>query len=328
MHLVNHHLTERRPLAFYLAMEEWVARNVPAGDWLFTWSVDPTVIIGRNQLLDSEVDTEFCRRHHIDICRRKSGGGAVYADRGNLMVSLICKGSQDNVSETFSRYLTAMTGALRELGLNASSSSRNDILIDGRKVSGNSFCQLSGDVSVVHGTLLHTFDPEMMRGALTPSRQKLESHGVASVSSRVTAISEHLPGLTFRQLERYIVEALTEGRQLTLTAVDVAEIEQIEREYHSPDWLYGKNPRGSLKCNERIDGVGEISLYLSVGGGRIRNISFSGDYFETTDAEDALKDLLAGAEYSPESVRRLLGGLDIGRLIPGMTADRLTKMLF
>ena len=121
-------------LPFYLAMEEYVARHLVADDYFFMWQVEPTVIFGRNQLIDTEVDVEYCRANSIEMYRRKSGGGCVYADEGNIMLSYITPDT--NVNFTFNRYMLMVEHVLQKLGLDARTTGRNDILIDGYKVCG------------------------------------------------------------------------------------------------------------------------------------------------------------------------------------------------
>ena len=140
----------QQSLSYYLAVEEQVARQID-DDAFFVWQSDPTVIIGRNQVLEAEVNIEYCRDHNIEIVRRKSGGGCVYSDKGNIMISYISR--RGDVSAVFDRYLSALTACLSSLGLDAVRSDRNDVLVCGMKVSGNAFHQLP-DRSIVHGTLL------------------------------------------------------------------------------------------------------------------------------------------------------------------------------
>ena len=177
-----------RSLVFYLAMEEFVAREIE-GEAFFIWRVNPTVIIGRNQDLEAEVNMDYCREHGVEVVRRKSGGGCVYSDKGNIMISYIS--GRGDVSEVFERYLDMLTSCLRSLRLPAEKSGRNDILVDGRKVSGNAFHMLP-DRSIVHGTLLYSTDFDALEAAIRPPVEKLERHGVASVRQRVTNLSECL----------------------------------------------------------------------------------------------------------------------------------------
>lgn len=178
--------SERRSLAFYLAMEEFVAGKFE-DEAFFVWRVEPTVIIGRNQDLEAEVNIQYCNDHGVHIVRRKSGGGCVYSDLGNIMISYISR--RGDVSAVFDRYLSELAACLVSLGLQAEKSGRNDILIDGRKVSGNAFHQMP-DRSVVHGTLLYDTDMDALETAIRPPVEKLQRHGVPSVRQRVRNIAE------------------------------------------------------------------------------------------------------------------------------------------
>lgn len=218
-----------RSLVFFLAMEEYVARKIE-GDALFVWRVNPTVIIGRNQDLEAEVNLDCCRENRIEVVRRKSGGGCVYADKGNIMVSYVS--GRGDVTEVFGRYLDAVTDCLRSLGLDAEKSGRNDVLVGGRKVSGNAF-QMLPDRSIVHGTMLYSVDFDVLETAIRPPVEKLERHGIASVRQRVTNLSDHLDPQridSVEDLEEYMVRYFTDG-EVVLTMDDVAEIERIADSY-------------------------------------------------------------------------------------------------
>ena len=224
----------RRSLAFYLAMEEFVAREIE-GEAFFVWRVEPTVIFGRNQVLENEVNLEYCREHGVDIVRRKSGGGCVYSDLGNIMVSYISR--RGDVSEVFDRYMTALTEALRALGVPVEKSGRNDILLEGRKISGNAFHQLP-DRSIVHGTLLYSTDLEALTEAIRPPVEKLQRHGVESVRQRVMNLSEYVALMTESDdalkspeaLEEYLVEYFTDG-EIVLNENDLEKIKLITDTY-------------------------------------------------------------------------------------------------
>jgi lipoyltransferase/lipoate-protein ligase len=217
----------RRSLAFYLAMEEYVASAVE-DEAFFVWRVEPTVIYGRNQVLENEVNLEYCREHGVDIVRRKSGGGCVYSDLGNIMVSYVSR--RGEVSEVFDRYMTSLCDALRALGVPAEKSGRNDILVEGRKVSGNAFHQLP-DRSIVHGTLLYSTDLEALVEAIRPPVEKLQRHGVKSVRQRVMNLSEYVSAMqdpapelkSPESLEEYLVRYFTDG-EIHLSEQDVVKI--------------------------------------------------------------------------------------------------------
>lgn len=220
---------KERDLTFYLAMEDYIAGKIE-GEAFFVWRVAPTVIIGRNQDLEAEVNLDYCRRHGVKVVRRKSGGGCVYSDKGNVMMSYVSE--RGDVSSVFERYLSSLTACLRSLGLNAEKSGRNDVLVDGRKVSGNAFHQLP-DRSIVHGTLLYDTDFDALETAIRPPVEKLERHGVASVRQRVANLKTILTSsaaTSVEALEDYVSRFFTDGCIL-LTEDDVTEIEKMESHY-------------------------------------------------------------------------------------------------
>ena len=223
-----------RNLVFYLAMEEFVAEKFQ-DESFFVWQSGPTVIIGRNQDLEAEVNLGYCREYGVRVYRRKSGGGCVYSDKGNIMISYISR--RGDVSSVFDRYLSELTSCLNALGLDAERSGRNDILVAGKKVSGNAFHMLP-DRSIVHGTLLFSTDLDALEAAVNPPLEKLSRHGVASVRQRVRNLADYVSetGLlhealeSVETLEEHIVRSFCDG-EIVLTEGDVKEIEAIERGY-------------------------------------------------------------------------------------------------
>ncbi|MBO4577497.1 MAG: lipoate--protein ligase family protein, partial [Paludibacteraceae bacterium] len=167
-------LQENQPLAWYLEQEIRLAQTVTE-DLFFCWRVKPTVIFGRHQQREAEVNEAYCREHGINVVQRKSGGGCVYADEGNLMLSLI---STDTHSEqVFSRFMQTLAHVLQSLGLEAVTTAHNDILVGGRKVSGNA-CYALPNATIVHGTLLYDVNLDALEQAITPSEAKLQKHAV------------------------------------------------------------------------------------------------------------------------------------------------------
>lgn len=217
-------------------MEEYAARKLRLEeDVFFMWQVEPTVIFGRNQVIENEVNLDYCREHGIQFYRRKSGGGCVYADHSNVMMSYITR--SDEVTTTFNRYMQMVVEMLKELGLPATSTQNNDVLIDGRKVSGNAFYHLPG-YSIVHGTLLFDTNMQHMLHAITPPQTKLEAHGVKSVRQRITLLREHTD-LTIEEFQRFAVSRLC-NREYMLSDEEIAAINNIELDYLNPNFIYGK----------------------------------------------------------------------------------------
>lgn len=290
-----------RKVSFYLAMEEYVARRMPAGDYLFYWQVGPSVVFGRNQVIANEVDVAYCKGNGIGMFRRKSGGGCVYADMGNVMFSFVT--DSDNVGLTFNRYINMMVLMLRKMGVKASATGRNDIVVDGRKVSGNAFYHLPGR-SIVHGTMLYDTDMENMSRAITPPGDKLESKGVDSVRQRVALLKDYV-GMDVDAFKECVRRGLCDGRHV-LTPEDVARIEAIGRDvYLSPAFVQGKDPCHTVVRRRRIDGVGSVEASIEVKGGVVRSASLSGDFFAKGDVE-AMMGRLCGVRLCREAVSAAL----------------------
>ena len=224
---------ENRQLSFYLAMEEYVARHLQEPDCFFMWQVAPTVIFGRNQVVENEVNLDYCREHDIRVVRRKSGGGCVYADMDNLMLSMVTDG--DNVGFTFNRFVTMIQLALHKIGVSATSTAHNDIMIGDRKVCGTAFYQLPGR-SIVHSTMLYDTNMQHMLNAITPSAEKLEKKSIQSVRQRITLLKDHTP-LSLDEIKQKIRDTLCDG-ELVLTEEQVAGIEEIEQTYLKQDFIH------------------------------------------------------------------------------------------
>lgn len=217
---------EERRLSFYLAMEEYVARHVDGDDCFFMWQVSPTVIFGRNQLIENEVNVDFCHQHHIQIYRRKSGGGCVYADHDNIMLSMIATGA--DVGFAFNRFINMILLVFRKMAIEAVGTSHNDVMIGDRKVCGTA-CYHLANRSIVHSTLLYDTNMENMTQAITPSAEKLQKKGIQSVRQRITLLKDHT-ALNLEDVKQLIRQTLCEG-EYELTSAEVRIIEQMETEY-------------------------------------------------------------------------------------------------
>lgn len=308
-------------LPFYLAAEEYAAHELQE-DVFFVWQVSPTVIFGRHQVMGSEVNVDYCRRHGIAFYRRRSGGGCVYADRDNLMMSYVTSGGE--VERIFARYTGWVADMLRQLGLDATASQRNDILIDGRKVSGNAFYQTGGRC-IVHGTMLFDTNMEHMLGALTPSADKLKSKGVASVRSRITTLREHLD-ISLEAFKRHVRETLCDG-EVQLGEKEVREIERLAQAYLDPQFLEGNDPRHTVERAKRIEGVGLLSVSLELQHGRIADLWLKGDFLPLCDAREAMLERLQGVRPEAEELDRALEGCDAGRWILNLENEELKELL-
>ena len=223
---------KERHLSFYLAMEEYVARHVDEPEAFFMWQVGPSVIFGRNQVAQNEVNLDYCRQHDIRVYRRKSGGGCVYADQDNVMLSFIT--NQENVNFTFNRFVNMLLLVLHRMGIEAIGTEHNDVLIEDRKVSGTAFYHLPGH-SIVHATMLFDTNMQHMLNAITPSSEKLQRKGVESVRQRITLLKDHT-ALSIADFKTLVRQTLCRD-ELLLTSADMAAIEALERSYLRDDFI-------------------------------------------------------------------------------------------
>ena len=290
-----------RRLSFYLAMEEYVARTIDEDDLFFMWQVEPSVIFGRNQLIENEVNLDFCKKNGIKTYRRKSGGGCVYADMNNVMFSYVTK--DEAVGFTFNRYINMVVLVLQKLGVDARASGRNDVMIGDRKVSGNAFYHIPGR-SIVHGTMLYDTDMVNMVGAITPTDEKLLSKGVASVRQRIALLKDFI-SLDIEELKSFVRNNLCQG-ELTLNEEDVRGIEEIEKEYLTEEFVYGNNPKYTLVRKKRIETVGDIELRIEVKNRVIKGMAMLGDYFIVGDIDGDIINRLKGVELVRDALREAL----------------------
>ncbi len=338
---------EPRRLVFYLAMEEYLAAHLDSlfdgqsladGDKeaFFIWQVPPTVIFGRNQVMDAEVNMAYCKENGVRLFRRKSGGGCVYSDEGNIMLSYITSGT--DVAFTFDKYLQLLTLALNRLGLKAERSGRNDVLVDGKKVSGNAF-YLMPDKSIVHGTLLFNSDFGALESAITPSSAKIKSKGVASVRQHVTNLKPFLmssdnPSVQvladIESFKKYLCDFFCD-KTMELTPEQVNGIEEIEKTYLDPAFIEGRNNSYSMEFRKKIEDSGEFIVDLCLDGDRIKEIHLKGDYFllvPSADPDKLLNTRLAGCKNDKDSVSEALKGLGLDKYVMNLTEKELIDLIY
>lgn len=187
----------------YLQIEQDLVQRIQEST-LFTWVVAPTVIYGRHQLREQEVNEAYCAEHGIRVVQRQSGGGCVYADEGNVMVSYVSPSTHNQ--EVFDEFLAMLSGAFRQLGYDAVTTEHNDILVGGRKVSGTA-CYTTPTGTVVHASILYDVNLEALEQAITPTAEKLAKHAVQSVRQRVVNLRD-IKDLGSTQTFRQLVEKL------------------------------------------------------------------------------------------------------------------------
>ena len=300
--------------------------HFPESSYLFTWQLSPTVVMGRHQDAQLEIDQNFCKKEGIDIIRRKSGGGSVYADKGNIMTSLIT--GDGSVELLFKEYAQGMASCLNALGARVEVSGRNDIVLTGGgKICGNAFYHLSNR-NIVHGTMLYDTNIRLMSGALTPERAKLLSKGVKSVQSRVSLLKDTLSGIGIEELRRHIRTYLTNDT-IVLDENDIRAIREIEATYYDEQFLRGKSScrTSAPMCQARIEGCGTLTLRFETEGGTIKHVMLSGDYFELDDASAVFNTALAGCPFTKDALTKYASEHTPNRAIRGLSTDALCSLM-
>lgn len=311
-------------LPFFFAVEEYVARHFTDDDYFFIWTVNPTVMLGRNQLIESEVNISYCKAHDVNIFRRKSGGGCVYADRGCLQFSFII--NNDDVSSTFCEYMQVVADILKDAGVEAQLSGRNDILVDGKKVAGAAFYKVPNR-SVLHNTLLYQTNLEHLEGTLTPSDVKLASKGVKSVKQRVVNVGDYTH-LSIDEFIEFTRRNRCGDRSRKLTSEDFVEIEKIEKTLASDEFVYGKNPKYTIVKKHRFEGIGTFEALLEIKNDILMNVNIVGDYFLLGDIDHEILEPLRGVAFSREAVSAVFQDKDLSEVIRGMKLENLLRLFF
>lgn len=328
LYVDNHNL--HNP-ALNLAVEEYLIRNIaPEEELLLFYINEPSIIIGRNQNTIEEINVDYVREHHLHVVRRLSGGGAVYHDLGNLNFSFIAPNSPGNF-HNFLKFTAPVIDVLQSLGVPAELSGRNDIVVDGHKISGNAQ-YVAGPRMVSHGTLLYQSDLDQVGQALRVKPSKIESKGIKSVRSRVANITDWLAQpldiLGFRQqILRGIFQSEQDIPQYILTDQDWEGIRRLSEErYQTWEWNYGRSPAFNLRRETRYPG-GTIEALLEVENGCLRQIKFYGDFFGQRDVSE-LETLLTGCIYAPDALQKRIEQIEIGQYFSQYPAGELVAFLY
>ena len=296
---------------FNLACEEYVFSNLNDGDYLILWKSKNAVVIGKNQNPYAEIDMKAAENFNVDIARRATGGGTVYQDEGNLNYSFIIQPESDFDCMNY------VTEALKKLGIKAVLSGRNDIEIEGKKISGTAQRERNGKL-MVHGTLLIDSDLDRLNLLLTPDELKLKSKGIESVRSRVCNIREYRA-----VTENEIVQVLTAGMdEYIVSESETVNIREISEKYASWEFIFGTSPEFEYVKKLQLN-CGIVEFGAEIKQGRIVSCKFSGDYLGLKDAEE-IADGLAGCRFTKEEIDRVLSHYDIWLYFDNTTKEDLT----
>lgn len=321
-----------------LATEQYLMNNKHFDEpLLLFYYEEPCIIVGRNQNTLEEINQKYVQDNNIRVTRRLSGGGAVYQDLGNLCFSFVVDSNSEDFGD-FKSFTKPIVDALHKMGATtAEVSGRNDILVDGKKFSGNAMYTRNGK-TFSHGTLMLNVDLDVVSHALNVPADKIASKGIKSVRSRVTNLRPFLSKEyqdidvpTFRDIllkELFGVDNLTEikDREYVVTADEQKEIDKLyEQYYNNWDWVYGNSPEFTVKKRQHFD-YGTIDARLNVADGKIKNIKFYGDFFGPEDVT-ALADKLTGIKYDRDDLQKALADVELSKYFVGISQEQLIDLL-
>lgn len=308
---------------FNLASEEYLLKQKD-GFYLYLWINAPSVIVGVNQNAFKEVNLDYTAKQGIKVVRRLTGGGAVYHDLKNVNYTVIAPYHESQ--NLYKEFSAPVIEYLASLGVKAEFSGRNDILVDGKKISGNAQTVYNGRV-MHHGTLLFDTDTSVLSCALNPNKLKIESKGINSVRSRVVNIKDCLknPITVYEFLNGLAQIFLKNAEPYEFAEQDIQAINKLcDEKYSTYEWNIGRSPKGKISFEDRFD-FGILTITLDTKDGMIENVNVYGDFFSKKDVK-GLAEKLNGVRFEKNSVRDAL--VNVSEYIDGANADIIVDKLF
>jgi lipoate---protein ligase len=315
---------------FNLALEEYVLKNFSIEeDIIFLWQNTPTIVVGNNQNTIEEINMPFVNEKKIKVVRRLSGGGAVYQDLGNLNFTFLMS-LEKPANLEIKKFALPVVEALNKLGVPAELTGRNDITVEGKKISGNAQ-RLFRNKLLHHGTLLFDTDLEVMAKVLQVGLDKIQSKGIKSIRSRVTNIKPYLAKQkTILEFRESILSELFQGEKINqyfLNEDDLREINQLVKDKYSTwEWNFGYSPPYSIKNSRRFPG-GKVELFLDVEKGIIKNCQIFGDFLSLCDISEIEKEIQNKC-YRSETIKETLTNFNLKHYFGDISLQEIMGVFF
>lgn len=284
-----------------IATEEFVLKNINE-NILMLWQSEPSVIVGKHQNTLAEVNLGFVTTEKIPVIRRISGGGTVYHDAGNINYTLITSEKNRERLIDFRKFLQPVIEFLQTLGITAEFEGKNNLVVGGKKISGNSAHVFKNRV-MHHGTLLYSSNLDILDKAIHPEKLNIKDKAVQSVRASVGNVREFIEeSITIKefsvQLQDFMIKYYNIDQHIKLSKDQISEINTLATEkYKTWNWNFGYSPSFSLDNHD-----GDYSLRLIVKNGQIVEIEFS----ENFDSHHELKIALTGIEHQSERMKSVL----------------------
>ncbi|MDP1418328.1 lipoate--protein ligase [Peribacillus simplex] len=314
-----------------LAIEEYALKHLNIDETYLLFYINrPSIIIGRNQNTIEEINADYVDENGITVVRRLSGGGAVYHDLGNLNFSFITRDDGDSF-HNFKKFTQPVVETLEKLGIHAELSGRNDILAEGKKISGNAMFSTKGRM-FSHGTLLFQSEMDHIVSALKVKKDKIESKGIKSIRSRVGNIADFLKEpMSVEEFRSFLLQNIFKDSgkvtEYVLTEMDWEKIHKISEErYQNWEWNYGKSPKFNLQNSHRF-AVGSVDIRLEVNRGIIENCKIYGDFFGVGEIAD-IEQKLTGTRYEKEAIGSVLDEIDVRHYFGNVTKEEILALIY
>ena len=302
---------------FNMALDEFCLENIVRDEpYFYLWRNRPSVIIGLNQNAWSEVNLGYLRERGITLARRVTGGGAVYHDLQNLNYTII--GASPSP--------TPVVEALRSLGVPAELTGRNDIFVEGRKVSGYAR-RVSKSQEIIHGTLMYDVDLDTLTHVLDTPESKMRAKGIESVKSRVANLKEYLPGFSSLDEVQAALQGILSGgdSEMELSEDQLAEVRTMaEEKFSTWEFLYGRSREADLSRTAKLP-CGTVRADISLDHGLITSLRFSGDFL-FDEPSDALASRLIGRRFEREAIRPVLETAGVSGYFRDTSPEELIKL--
>ena len=313
---------------FNIALEEYLLYNYPTEDIFLLYINSPSIIVGKFQNTLAEINLDYVKDNNIKVVRRMSGGGTVYHDLGNLNFSFhTLLGGNDFMD--FSKFTEPVVKILNELNVPAKLEGRNDLLVEGRKFSGNAKLARNGKM-IQHGTILFDSDMSVLGDALKINPLKYQDKAVKSNRARVTNLKTYLPEeVTTNTLKELLIEEMLhaniDAKIYTLNNSDFSGVEQlIKDKYQTWEWNFGFSPKYNFQNAKKIP-AGFIEVHLNVEKGIIEKAKIYGDFFASDPIEE-LEDMLVGLKHSIEDVTTLFSKIDLTKYFGKVNIEEIVDI--
>ena len=303
---------------FNLAFDEYCLENVISEEpYFFLWRNRPSVIIGLNQNAYSEVNLPYLESHGITLARRVTGGGAVYHDLQNLNYTIIGRAPSPQ----------PVINALHRLGVPAELTGRNDIFVEGRKVSGYAR-RVSRNQEIIHGTLMYDVDIDTLTHVLDAPGSKMQAKGISSVKSRVANLKDYLPGFnSLDEVQAALQEILSAGdgpMDFPENGIDTVG-QMVNEKFSTWNFIYGRSHEADIVRKAKLP-CGTVEAAISLDRGVIKDLSFSGDFLFDRPAEE-LASSLVGCRLKRDELTGILEKAVVSRYFRSTTADDILQLL-